>query len=161
MSEENKAYPIEYLSDFIKSVAAVFVKIGKSPCNVEKVLNRFLASTIFEEVHTRGNFLYLNKSPRQLLECLTYDEEYDYLKELPDTSSLYEPDILYWTAEVLVRFQWYYNIDFREWLKYFSTQDVYDMFYPGHEASYQHMIELLKEKYDSKSHKDTKTLFFI
>ena len=143
------AYDELYLKQFEKAVAAVFMHMTEICCNVEDTLNAFLGSTVFKDIHDRANPMYLNKSPRQLFECLTFDEEFDVEATYPDTSKDYDRDILYWTAIVLVRFQWYYNIDFSDWLNYFSFQDVYNKFYPAHEASYQYTVELLKDEYDS------------
>lgn len=85
-------------------------------------------------------------SSKQLIECISYDDGFNWMDTAP-TEEETDQNILAWVGSLLVYFQWKYKIDFRDWLKYFSTKDIYDMYYPLHEAAYEIAADKLWENY--------------
>lgn len=141
-----------YLDDFTIAMRSVFSVIAESYYDTFTVLDVFLSSIVFKEILERQNPKYLNMGYRQLLECISYDEGFDYKVTKGEPKDEY---ILNWCGWVLSRFFWKYSIDFNDWLKYFSTEDVYNMFYPAHEASIDWTADLLMTNYKyAKEHKE-------
>ncbi|MBR1453859.1 MAG: hypothetical protein IJ593_04370 [Lachnospiraceae bacterium] len=145
-------YYIGYLDYFAHQVGYAFEEMCKTPCNIYYVLDSFLAGSVFEAVHELGNPKYLNMSHRQLIECISYDDKLIWW----ETKPVEEVDwtIAWWVGNILAIFQWRYSIDFRDWLKYFSTKDVFNMYYPLHEASFQNASEKLYEMYRTSKRKN-------
>ena len=137
-----------YLSDFSDEVASAFRYVGNFGCDVFKTLDRLLSGTAFSEVHDRGNPKYLNMSYLQLLERVHAEDNFDWESTKAEQNLRLDKYILEWTAWVLVLFQWMYRVDFRDWLKYFSVKDVYNMYYPLHETSLENAASKLKYNYD-------------
>lgn len=154
------AYNELYLDDFTACVRSVFSVISEYDCDVFYVLDFFLGCVVFQEVNSRGNPKYLNMGYKQLIECISFDEGLDWKKTKKKEEV--DEDILWWVGELLTRFQWRYSIDFRDWLKYSSVKDVYNMYYPLHEASYQVATEKLYEWYEyNKKNKKPRKLEFV
>ena len=153
MYDCKESYPEMYLRSFTKSVRSVFEEVSENSCDVVEVLNRFLGSSVFREIYSRANPRYLNMGYRQLLECLSYDDKFDWINTKP-TGEEYDSYIMWWVGMILTHFQWKYRVDFRDWLKYFSVKDVYNMYYPLHEASVSVSADKLFEMYQyKKEHK--------
>lgn len=143
-----------YLEDFSENIARAFHIVSTSNCDTIQTLDKFLGSSVFQQIHHRSNPRYLNMSSEQLLECLSFDDKFDWTSTKP-TKEIFDPYIMEWVGTILTYFQWAYSVDFTDWLKYFSVQDIYDAYYPLHEASYETSIEKLKEFYDIKKLSDT------
>ena len=143
------SYPKIYLNDFMESNRSVFKKVSETSCDVILTLDTFLSSSVFYEICFRANPKYLNMSYRQLLECLSFDDGFDWKNTKP-TGKEYDSYIMWWVGMILTHFQWKYRIDFRDWLKYFSVEDVYNMYYPLHEASVSVSADKLFEMYQYK-----------
>ena len=147
------SYPKVYLNDFMESNRSVFKKVSETLCDVILTLDTFLSSSVFYEICYRSNPKYLNMSYKQLLECLSYDDKFDWINTKP-TGEEYDSYIMWWVGMILTHFQWKYRVDFRDWLKYFSVKDVYNMYYPLHEASVSVSADKLFEMYQyKKEHK--------
>lgn len=142
------SYPKIYLEDFSKSIGYTFYLIAEksNECDVVRTLDFFLSSSVFQEIYNRANPMYLNKSPKQLIECISYDDGFEWYNTKP-TGEEIDKYIMEWVGTLLAHFQWEYKIDFKDWLKYFSVRDIYNMYYPLHEASYQVASSKLMENY--------------
>ena len=146
MSNKKVSYSEMYLSDFTESVQSLFEVVARYSCDVIKTLDTFLGSSVFSEVYSRANPRYLNMGYKQLLDCLVYDDNFDWEKT-KSTGKDYDSYIMWWVGMVLTHFQWKYRVDFIDWLKYFSVEDVYNMYYPLHEASISVASDKLYENY--------------
>lgn len=148
-TNNDPCYSELYLDDFSEEVGYAFEFIASKKCDVFRTLDFFLQSSIFYEVYTRANPKYLNMSSRQLIECISYDDGFEWFKTTPIKEDIdIDPNIAEWLGNLITYFQWNYRIDFRDWLKYFSTRDIYNMYNPLHEASYQVASDKLAENYD-------------
>ena len=112
----------------------------------------FLNSSVFAEIHNRVNPKYLNMSYKQLIECIPYDDGFNWRETKPikdeHEGDTYNKYIMEWVGTILTYFQWAYNIDFHDWLKYFSVKDIYYKYYHLHECSYIVTVQKLKEMYN-------------
>lgn len=147
--EEPPCYDGGYLCSTIDYVRGAFRIVSRTPCNVIETLDHFICCSCFWG-YLHANPRYLNMSSRQLLECLSYDDKFEWTETTSITNKEYDEYILWWVATLLVYFQWAYSIDFSDWRKYFSVQYVYDMFYPLHEASFQNACDRLYDLYTEK-----------
>ena len=145
MSKE--CYPQVYLKAFMEKIRSMFYLVGDTPCDVFTTLDVFLKSHAMYQIYEWGNWFYLNMSIPQLLECISYDEGFDWKNSTP-TAEPVDPSVLWWVGMVLVQFQWEYKVDFRDWCTYFSAKDVYDMYYPLHEASLSNAASKLYAAYE-------------
>lgn len=145
---ENHSYPQIYLYRFAKRMFGVFTYPYDCGCNVFFTLDNFLNGSAYNDIYERVNPRYLNMSPLQLLETVSYDDKIDWESTKRDKNDRLDKYELGWTGKVLALFQWKYRIQFRDWLHYFSSQDIFNMFYPLHEASTEHAADVLKRNYD-------------
>ena len=135
-----------YLDDFTTAMSSVFLVTAQNGYDAFTVLDVFLSSIVFKEILERQNPMYLNMGYRQLFECISYDEGFDY-KATKGKGVECDPYILEWCGWVLSKFFWKYSIDFNDWLKYFSVEDVYGYYYPANEASIDWTADLLMSNY--------------
>ena len=123
LSQIDGCYPYFYLDTFSMAVASVFVAVVKGNRDTIRTLDTFLGSSVFSEIYSRANPRYLNMGYKQLLDCLVYDDGFDWENTEFDYS-FYSPFQLYNIGIILTYFQWKYKIDFKDWLKYFSVKDM-------------------------------------
>lgn len=151
MSKIKCAYYEGYLEQFISENRALFMRVGRSNCDIFETLDKYLSCRVFKEINKRQNPKYLNMSYLQLLEVLSYDDKFDWEQTIKKEDA--DVEILWWTGYVLTYFHWMFCVDFEDWLKYFSSKDVYKMYYPLHEASIEVAAQKLNEMYKFKKKK--------
>ena len=145
-----------YLWDFIEAVKGVFVYICKQDCDVYTVLDHFLASSVFTSLTRVGtNPKVLNMSSAQLIEVMQNGDGYDWRS----TEKKEDVDwtIADWVAMVLTFFHWRFSIDFRDWLKYLSTRDVFKWYYPLHECG---LVVTSDKLYGAYEHRNPNILHY-
>lgn len=145
----NPDYDILYLHEFTYSVGGAFQIVADTNCDVVTTLEALLAGFVFQQVHFRKSPIVLNSSPMQLLEYVSYDDSFDWKATKSPSDKTYDPEIMWWTGTLLAQYQWALGIDFVQWLKYFSVLDVYRLYYPLHEASFQNAVCKLQERFDN------------
>lgn len=148
MPKKKRAYFVGYLEQFLSENRALYLEVADNDCDAFATLDAYLGCRVFKEINRRENPKYLNMSYFQLLEVLSYDDHFDW--EHTTKKENVDREILWWTGYVITYFHWYFCIDFEDWLKYFSVKDVYNMYYPMHEASIQVSAEKLYEIYQRK-----------
>lgn len=142
-----KAYPEDYL-DFTETVGAVFERVTRSGVDIFKTLDEFLASPVFEDLNIRFSPKFLNMTSIQLLESLSHDFAFYWENTLCELEDEIDPDEMYWAGKMIASYHWQYSADLIEWTKYCTCKDVYDMYYPFHEASTWRNVDNIKELYE-------------
>ena len=139
-------YPEFYFEGFRKKLADLFYEVGCTSCNVFKTLDTFLVCKVFHDIGAWQVYGHLDKTIAQLLESVSFDEGFDWRNSEPTDDV--DPTILWWVGLVIAQFHWEYCIDFKDWRKYFSVKDVYNMYYPLHEASLSNAASKLYTNYE-------------
>lgn len=145
---KNRSYPKVFLPDFSRAVAKFFERCAAMKIDCITTENVLLGSKAFKEVLTRANPIYLNMGSSQLFDCVQCEEGFDWKHS--KRMQTYEPDIMWWVGKVLAYFQWAYRIDFSDWLEYESIEEIYNIYYPLHEASYENAAAKLMNRYYTK-----------
>lgn len=140
-----RAYDKIYLDDFAFSVATLFERVATKNVDCIGTINVLLRSRAFADITERANPRYLNMGSWQLLDCVECDEGFDW-KHSKRTKK-YDPNIMWWVGRLLETFRWSYKIDFRDWLKYETVENIYGLYYPLHEASFETAACKLMNRY--------------
>ena len=90
-----------------------------------------------------GNPLYLNKTPKQILGSLgiRIDSE-------AGINEKYDEFILEWMADVYTYMQWEYNLKSEDIVDKIKPEELYNKYFPLHEASLENGVEKLKKIYN-------------
>ena len=142
------SYPRCYLRGFMEVMEDAAIYIYYCDCDIFFTFDNLLNGTSFYEIYSRANPLYLNRFGRQLVDMVSFEDGVDWESTKRDESLPVDIYQMRWMAWVLTLAQWEYRIDFRDWLKYLSVQDVWEMFNPLHETSLQNAAKKLQECYD-------------
>lgn len=126
-----------------------FDTIANSKCDSFLVMDFILTSNMVYEIYKRQNWGYLCCLSSSILDYAEYNEHFNW-KKTKFKGKGDDGYVAWWTGAVLACFQWAYKIDFKEWIKYMSSEDVYNMYYPLHEASFTKAVEVVKYNYDHR-----------
>jgi len=88
-----------------------------------------------------GNPLYLNKTPKQIMEELDIRIQNDH-----EISEKYDEFILEWMADIYVYMQWEYNLSSAMIVEQIPPESLYQKYYPLHETSIENGVRKLLNK---------------
>ena len=145
MANRKRAYPEIYLADFAFSVGTLFQRAAEKRVDCIATINTLLNSRIFHDITDWGSSRGLNMGSWQLLDCVKHEEMFDW--DWSKRKKKYDPEIMWWVGRTLETFRWAYKIDFRDWLKYDSVENIYNIYYPLHEASFRTAADKLMDRY--------------
>lgn len=89
-----------------------------------------------------GNPLYLNKTPKQILGSMGIPVEIKF-----EISEKYDEFILEWMADVYTYLQWKYNLPSEKIVQKIEPENLYQKYFPLHEASLSNCAEKLRKIY--------------
>lgn len=85
-----------------------------------------------------GNPIYLNKTPKQIMEELDISIQNDH-----EISEKYDEFILEWMADIYVYMQWKYNLSSAMIVEQIPPESLYQKYYPLHETSIENGVRKL------------------
>ena len=88
-----------------------------------------------------GNPIYLNKTPKQIMEELDISIQNDH-----EISEEYDEFILEWMADIYVYMQWRYDLSSAEIVEKTTPESLYQKYYPLHETSVENGVRKLLNK---------------
>ena len=135
------AYDVCYYESMLQKNRYLFKLIARNSDRPFDVIRAYMESDI-RKAMDRGNPLYLNKTPKQILGSLG-------IRANPDAqiSEDYDEFILEWMADLYTYMQWKYNLESDKLVAQVNPGDLYRKYFPLHEASIGNAAEkLLKEQ---------------
>lgn len=123
------AYNKIYLDSIMLRDRYLFRLIGRNSDDAFSIITQYMNSD-FRRYMDMGNPLYLNKTPKQILGSLNFP--FDAHAEISWT---YDEFILDWMADIYNYMQWKYAILSSEIAAHIPPKQLYNMYYPLHEAS--------------------------
>ena len=85
-----------------------------------------------------GNPMYLNKTPKQIMEELDIRIQNDR-----EINEKYDEFILEWMADIYVYMQWKYDLSSAEIIEKTTPESLYQKYYPLHETSIENGVRKL------------------
>lgn len=135
------AYDEAYLSMMYTKTRYLFKLIARNHLDVFTVITDYMKSD-YRKYMDMGNPLYLNKSPKQILGNMGFEID------APGKISLdYDEFILEWMADIYTYLQWNYGIYSSDIVAKILPKDLYNKYFPLHEASISNGAEKLKRIY--------------
>ena len=135
------AYDECYLNSMILAARYLFKLLGRNTTDVFSAIRNYMVSE-FRENMDRGNPLYLNKTPKQIMGSMGIS----CIVEL-EISAVYDEFILEWMADIYTYMQWKYNIPSKEIVDKIDPKELYQKFSPLHEASLTNSVDKLWKLY--------------
>ena len=137
------AYDECYLDSMIKKHRYLFKLIGRyCEMNAFTVIDKYMCCE-YRQRMDEGNPLYLNKTPKQILGEMGIE-----VGLVSDISKKYDEFILEWMADVYTYMQWKYGMSSSSIAEKINAEDLYNKYYPLHEASLENAVEKLKKIYN-------------
>lgn len=135
------AYDEIYLDSMILKTRYLFKLLARNKTNPFPAIQDYMKGT-YRKYMDRGNPLYLNKTPKQIMSSIGIDGRMDL-----EISENYDEFILEWMADVYTYLQWKYNLSSEEIVEKLKPEELYKKYSPLHEASLANATEKLKEIY--------------
>lgn len=135
------AYDECYYDSMIQKNRYLFDLIARNEDKPFEVIKAYMKSD-YRKAMDRGNPLYLNKTPKQILGSMGIKVD---LKA--DISERYDEFILEWMADVYTYMQWKYNLMSEDIVEKIKPEELYGKYSPLHEASLQNGVEKLRKIY--------------
>ena len=139
MSE--KAYDICYYESMQIKIRYLFKLIARNTTEPFQTIEAYMRCE-YRRNMDRGNPLFLNKTPKQILGSLGIEVSME-----PEISEAYDEYILEWMADVYTYLQWNDNILSEKIVEKIKPQELYEKYYPLHETSLTNCTEKLKVIY--------------
>lgn len=146
---KDHCYPEIYLYTFAAEVGMAFEIVASNKCDTFLTMDYILTSHIFDSILDCKNPLFLNFISTDILSYMEYNERFDW-KKTRFKGKGDDEYVANWTGKVLTYYQWAYRINFQHFIEYMSSEDVYNMFYPLHEAPMTKAIDIVKDNYDCR-----------
>lgn len=135
------AYDESYLDSMIQKTRYLFKLIARNSENPFQVITNYMEGE-YRRHMDEGNPLYLNKTPKQVLESLGVD-----ILEDSKISEKYDEFILEWMADVYTYMQWKYDIFSGEIVCKVKPGELYLKYSPLHEMSLGGVVRKIREIY--------------
>lgn len=123
------AYDESYLDSMITKTRYLFKLIARNSGHPFSDIERYMKSD-YRKYMDVGNPLYLNKTPKQIMEEIGVKLQKDC-----GISEEYDEFIMEWMADIYVYMQWKYEISSAEIIKKVDPKSLYQKYYPLHETS--------------------------
>ncbi len=136
------AYDICYYDGMIQKNRYLFKLIARNTDEPFQVIREYMKSD-YRKAMDRGNPLYLNKTPKQILGSLGISLNPD-----AGISENYDEFILEWMADIYTYLQWKYNLKSEDIVTKIEPEDLYKKYSPLHEASLENSTEKLRKIYN-------------
>lgn len=135
------AYDESYLDSMIQKIRYLFKLLARNKVSLFQSIQDYMKGT-YRKYMDMGNPLYLNKSPKQIMESIGVEGKMEL-----EISEHYDEFILEWMADVYTYLQWKYNLSSEEIVEKIKPEELYKKYSPLHEASLANSAEKLKEIY--------------
>lgn len=136
------AYDESYLDSMIQKIRYLFKLLARNKVNLFQAIQDYMKST-YRKYMDMGNPLYLNKSPKQIMDSIGIEGKMDL-----EINEKYDEFILEWMADVYTYLQWRYNLSSEEIVEKIRPEELYDKYSPLHETSLSNCTEKLKAIYE-------------
>lgn len=136
------AYDSCYLDMMIQKGRYLFKLIGRNGKDVFKIIGKYMNSDE-RRYMDMGNPLYLNKTPKQILENIGIS-----IDDSKTESEEYDEYILEWMADIYTYMQWSRNVFSSEIVRHLDPKQLYGAYHPLHETSLENGVEKLCRIYE-------------
>jgi hypothetical protein len=119
----------------------LFKLIGRNSEDAFEVITQYMKSD-YRNLMDGGNPLYLNKTPKQILGAMGIK-----IRNWDEISEEYDEFILEWMADIYTYMQWKYAYQSADIVTVIKPDELYDKYYPLHEASVEAGVEKLRKMY--------------
>ena len=136
------AYDACYYDMRIQKNRYLFKLTARNTDSPFQVIEAYMKSD-YRKAMDRGNPLYLNKTPKQILGNMG-------IRISPDNqmSEKYDEFILEWMADVYTYMQWKYKLLSENIVEKIKPEELYKKYSPLHETSLENSVEKLKKIYN-------------
>lgn len=131
------AYDECYLDSMLQKNRYLFRLIGRNCEKPFQIITDYMKGQ-YREYMDKGNPLYLNKTPKQILGSMGIQANME-----TDISSDYDEFILDWMADIYTYIQWKYEMPSKEVVEQIKPDVLYKKYYPLHETSIENGAEKL------------------
>ncbi|MFD1403812.1 hypothetical protein [Robinsoniella peoriensis] len=135
------AYDEAYFDSMIQKTRYLFKLIGRNTKNPFQVIEDYMKSC-YRRNMDQGNPLYLNKTPKQILETLGIKIKVEF-----EISEEFDESVLVWMADIYTYIQWKYSIPSERIADKIMPQKLYEKYSPLHEASLENSADKLVKIY--------------
>lgn len=135
------AYDFAYLESMKRKTRYLFKLIARNCENTFEIIDKYLRCT-YRYYMDMGNPLYLNKTPKQILESMDIPVNLN-----AEISERYDEFRLEWVADMYTYLQWEFGLLSADIADKISPEDLYMKYNPLHETSLKNGAEKLKEIY--------------
>ena len=131
-----------YYDSMIQKNRYLFKLIARNTDEPFHVIKDYMKSD-YRKAMDRGNPLYLNKTPKQILGSIG-------IRIQPEAgiNEKYDEFILEWMADVYTYMQWKYDLKSEDIADKIKPEELYNKYFPLHEASLENGAEKLKKIYN-------------
>lgn len=136
------AYDECYLESMLQKNRYLFRLMARNCKDVYAAVSAYMQGDYRRNMDL-GNPLYLNKTPKQILGSLNIE-----INPEVEISKEHDEFILEWMADIYVYLQWKYGLSSSEIVGRITPEDLYEKYYPLHEASLENGSEKLKNIYE-------------
>lgn len=136
------AYDMCYYDSMIPKNRYLFKLIARNTDEPFHVIEDYMKSD-YRKAMDRGNPLYLNKTPKQILGSIGIR-----IKPEAGINEKYDEFILEWMADVYTYMQWKYDLKSEDIADKIKPEELYNKYFPLHEASLENGAEKLKKIYN-------------
>lgn len=131
------AYDESYLDSMITKTRYLFKLIGRNCADPFSAIASYMKSD-YRKYMDMGNPMYLNKTPKQIMEELDIRIQNDC-----EINEKYDEFILEWMADIYVYMQWKYDLSSAEIIEKTTPESLYKKYYPLHETSIENGVRKL------------------
>ena len=132
------AYDMCYYDSMIQKNRYLFRLIARNTNEPFRVIEDYMKSD-YRKAMDRGNPMYLNKTPKQILGSLGIK-----VNSEAGINEKYDEFILEWMADIYTYMQWKYDLKSAK----IKPEELYNKYFPLHEASLENGVEKLKKIYN-------------
>ena len=136
------SYDMCYYDSMISKNRYLFKLIARNTDEPFRVIRDYMKSD-YRKSMDRGNPLYLNKTPKQILGSIG-------IRINPEVgiNEKYDEFILEWMADIYTYMQWKYNLKSEDIVDKIKPEELYNKYFPLHEAPLENGAEKLKKIYN-------------
>lgn len=131
-----------YYDSMIQKNRYLFKLIARNTDEPFHVIKDYMKSD-YRKAMDRGNPLYLNKTPKQILGSIGIR-----IQSEAGINEKYDEFILEWMADVYTYMQWKYDLKSENIVDKIKPEELYNKYFPLHEASLENGAEKLKKIYN-------------
>ena len=131
------AYGESSLDGMITKTRYLFKLIGRNCADPFSAIASYMKSD-YRKYMDMGNPMYLNKTPKQIMEELDIRIQNDC-----EINEKYDEFILEWMADIYVYMQWKYDLSSAEIIEKTTPESLYQKYYPLHETSIENGVRKL------------------